>query len=379
MNKKQKSSIILASLASIACAGSLIAGSTYALFTSESKTNIAVTSGKVELISTIDELTAHSYENISSTTYEGTRVDRTDGTFLTGGTYGFADSTLTLDRVVPGDGVDFKIKTTNNSNIATKYRVVIKTESDDGLLEALSIKVNDEQYQDEAWGYTSLAPLQAIDDIAVSIELPTSANNNYQDKTLKFSITLEAIQGNASTTRSYALYSDDKEHVINLHGENSFKRAGYLAFTKDTKVTLNGNGKVVVSPEVGFCQAVWAYEGTVVINGGEYTQNIPSEDSEAYSLIYASKGGIVYINGGTFKAGNEATLPYLINCQDKSGDTVNGTIIISGGKFFNFDPSSTNSKDVASGELQIADGCSVISYEGDGGTWYEVVSSTSGN
>ena len=56
MNKKQKSSIIIASLASIVIAGSLIAGSTYALFTSESKTNIAVTSGKVDVSATIDGL-----------------------------------------------------------------------------------------------------------------------------------------------------------------------------------------------------------------------------------------------------------------------------------------------------------------------------------
>ncbi len=371
MNKKQKSGIILASLASIAVAGSVMAGATYALFTSESKTNIAVSSGKVELVSTIDELTAHSYENISLSTYEGTKVERTDGTFLTGGTYEYneTENALILDNVVPGDGVDFKIKTTNNSNVATKYRVVIKTESDDGLLEALSIKVDGIDYQAEAWGYTSLQPLEAIDDIAVSIELPLSTGNDFQNKTVKLSVTLQAVQGNADTSRSYRLFNDGNSHIVNLHGENKFNMAGYLIYrSADTKVTINGDGKVIVAPKDGCAQAVWADQGTITINGGEYTQDIPSDDTEGYSVVYASGGGTVIINGGSFKAGNLATEKYLLNCQD--GTT--SKIVINGGKFFNFDPSHLPTE-VSSDNITISDGHKVVSTSADGGTWYEVV------
>ena len=60
MNKKTKRGIILTSLASIAFAGSLLAGSTYALFTSESKTDIVVSSGKVDVKATIDTLKTYS-------------------------------------------------------------------------------------------------------------------------------------------------------------------------------------------------------------------------------------------------------------------------------------------------------------------------------
>ena len=44
----KKSAKILSSLTAIAMSASLVVGGTYALFTSESKVNVAVTSGKVK-------------------------------------------------------------------------------------------------------------------------------------------------------------------------------------------------------------------------------------------------------------------------------------------------------------------------------------------
>lgn len=50
-----KKNIILSSVLTILLCVSLIAGSTFALFTSESSVNIAVTAGNVEVVATIDE------------------------------------------------------------------------------------------------------------------------------------------------------------------------------------------------------------------------------------------------------------------------------------------------------------------------------------
>ncbi len=201
MNKKILKAIV-PSCAFLLISASIIIGGTYALFTSESKVNIAVTSGKLELVSKIDNLTAYSHEDISMTDYTGTKVDRTDGTFLTEGTYAYDETNnlLTLDKIVPGDGVNFDIVTTNNSNVAIKYRVVIKTTEDSELATALTIKVDGEDYKEGGSAYSSLAPLAAVPNIAVSIELPCSANNDYQDKTFKFCVTLQAVQGNADTS-----------------------------------------------------------------------------------------------------------------------------------------------------------------------------------
>ena len=57
---KNKKKILLSSVMVIALCLSLIAGSTFALFTSESKVNIAVTSGKVDVKASITDLSVYS-------------------------------------------------------------------------------------------------------------------------------------------------------------------------------------------------------------------------------------------------------------------------------------------------------------------------------
>ena len=55
---KRKNKVLLTSMATIAMSTSLLVGGTYALFTSESEVDIAVTSGKVEVTATAQNLTA---------------------------------------------------------------------------------------------------------------------------------------------------------------------------------------------------------------------------------------------------------------------------------------------------------------------------------
>ena len=67
MKKRTKISLVLSSAAAILLAGSIMAGGTYALFTSESKTNIAVSSGTVKINASIEELKTYSGEANSLT------------------------------------------------------------------------------------------------------------------------------------------------------------------------------------------------------------------------------------------------------------------------------------------------------------------------
>lgn len=108
--------------------------------------------------------------------------------------------------------------------------------------------------------------------------------------------------------------------------------------------------------------AVWAskiiFPANVTIEGGNFTQEKPGNDDH-YDFIYASDGGKIIINGGTFKA---ATPKWTLNCKDGSGST----ITVAGGKFYQFDPSNANA---GSDEIIVADGYKVV----QNGDWYEVV------
>ena len=110
MKKRTKISLVLSSSAAILLAGSIMAGGTYALFTSESKTNIAVSSGKVSVTATVEDLQTYSGKDLTGDveTYKdrifetnSTELGGENGKFAIGGTATYTDGTLTLDKMTP--------------------------------------------------------------------------------------------------------------------------------------------------------------------------------------------------------------------------------------------------------------------------------------
>ena len=131
MNKK----MLLTSLMSIAMLTSITVGATYALFTSESKTDIAVTSGKVRVIANIDETSVKTKQ-----LYD---LDYTDGINNTyEGVVTFNEEGLKLEKFVPGDGIKFNIVIKNESNVTAKYRTIINCSNDNGLFEGLEVSID---------------------------------------------------------------------------------------------------------------------------------------------------------------------------------------------------------------------------------------------
>ena len=235
MNKKQKSSIILASLASIAVAGSLIAGSTYALFTSESKTNIAVTSGTVNVEAVASDLWVYSPTSISTdvgnpiidtTNVASVITEGVSGRFYNGGvaTLNASEGVVTLDKMTPGDKATFKITITNKSNVKTKYRTVIKKidPTDDVLFEALDFNIGGLTPEVATVWQNLKAPETEGGEVVTTynckVELPTTiSGSEYMDKKCTIQILVEAIQGNAYTSddNGTTIASDDIDSSTN--------------------------------------------------------------------------------------------------------------------------------------------------------------------
>ena len=192
-----KKKTILSSLLTIILCLSLIAGSTYALFTSEDQVNIAVNSGKVNVVATILDTEMKTFS---------LGTEQAAGKFANGGTAVFAtneegEKVLTLDKMTPGDKVTFSIQITNNSNVAMKYRVVWAVEG--VLSEVLTATAGGDKIENGKSAWTSW-PVPAAEDgsdkvetIDVIIELPAETGNDYQDKKATIVFTVEATQGNA--------------------------------------------------------------------------------------------------------------------------------------------------------------------------------------
>ena len=109
------------------------------------------------------------------------------------------------------------------------------------------------------------------------------------------------------------------------------------------ELIINGDG-IVKSQDAQYSMAVWAQGGKVTINGGKFYN-----EGEGSDLIYASAGGKVYIYGGEFypnkkQEGVDGTAnPYsALNIKDKDRDT--SSIVVYGGKFYNFNPADNKSE-----------------------------------
>lgn len=408
MKNAKRSVIITAILAIIMCA-SLAAGATFALFTSSSSVNIAVTSGNVEVTASVVDI-QKSYVDEHGETVNG-KLFSGDATFDEGA------HTVTLSNVLPKDTVKFKVEVVNRSNVAIKYRMVMSLVEDNGLFSSLDITLNDKKF----YGYTSgtkyalLEAGQPIAAIPVVISLPKEATCN--GSACKLTYKVEAVQGNASVEdfpevpeNTLAVNTTEDVRVLEkaISGENAvLDKDVVITKAPDTvesrlsikePTTLNLNAMIKTPDDMGnnaknFCALIVDADTTVNanVNGG-----IDTGINGGYG-INVRKGAKLTINGGYYYGGGTAVQvqegeltinggifaveafgePYgynfLLNCVDTAYKNKTAKIIVKGGIFKNFNPADNK----AEGEHTnfVADGYTVVSTKDDDSedTLYEVL------
>lgn len=207
---------LVASCATIALSASLIAGSTFALFTSDSTTNIAVTSGKVNVVASIENVQTFSYKQDGSEQELKSKAPNDNGKyeFIYGtATYDEEENYFAISNVVPGDKITFDVKITNKSTVNVKYSVnvapVVTSEEETGapysekLFNALTKTYTG---YDSVAGWTEWKTTDEVKEktISVSIELPydyddvSNEENSVQGKSCGLAFTVEAVQGNGN-------------------------------------------------------------------------------------------------------------------------------------------------------------------------------------
>lgn len=368
--KSTKRNVIVSALLAITLCMSVLAGATFALFTSTAKVNLSITSAKVKLLNaTIENKKMYSLTEVNPDTLEGTEEDRTAaGTFYLGGTAEFEGNTLTLKKMAPGDRIAFDVKVDNESDIPVKYRVLVKEDGESNLTAALNIFVNNEYYLgDSATGYTALAVGENVT-VPVSVELPISAGNDYAEKTATLIVSVEAVQASVKDTADTPLsFSDGNAHEYTLDKNIRANGVdGVFYVDNGSMLTLNGNATVVAEGgmlgDSEYNMAVWAKGANtkVIINGGTYV-NTAKKGDDHYDLIYASGSATIEIYGGTFV---NITPKWTLNCNDHSGSK----IYVMGGKFYKFNPAEPHVQPEGTEEIIVPDGYEVVK----DGEWYEV-------
>ncbi len=371
--KSMKRNVIVSAFLAIALCLSVVAGATFALFTSSAKVNLSITSAMVKLSDvTIENRQMYSLVDVNPDTLEGTEIDRTEeGAFYLGGTVDYDNGTFTINKMAPGDRITFDIKVANESNIPVKYRAVISDPEGSNLTDVLVITVNNEMYLGKSeTDYADLAVGEAAV-IPVKVELPVSASDDLAGKTVTLTVTVEAIQGSVKPVEKAPLiFTEDGEYELEDMRVNGVD--GVLQ-VNGSQLTINGDGKVVAVGGIyagnggEYSTAVWADKGAkVIINGGTYVNTAKNGDDH-YDLIYADRNSTIEIYGGTFI---NVTPKWTLNCKDYT----NSKIYVMGGRYFRFDPSDVKTTPKAKEgfddptEVIVPEGYEVIK----DGEWYEV-------
>lgn len=236
--KKMKRNVIASSIMAIGLCASIITGATYALFTSHSDVNIVVTSGKVDVVA-----------NVANLSYQST---------LSGGPLAQSsavvnDNSITIDKMVPGDFVDFDLIIKNNSNVKVQYRTIIKKVADNGLWNGLNVTIDGQAYNGvkKITAWEALEPNSADMTVHVKVELPEDKGNEYQNKTCTFSYAVEAVQGNAEVSNPVVVAPENQAEVneaLTGSGDSDI----YLELNEGTytlpavsnkEVIITGNGR----------------------------------------------------------------------------------------------------------------------------------------
>lgn len=344
-----KKKVLLSSILTIALCLCLIAGSTFALFTSQAQIDITVKAAKVEMTANIANLQLYSVKANSN----GSIVDEFGGTyeyvkrndtFANGGTATFENATLTLDRITPGDKVSFDIEGINTSDVSVQYRYVIECVDGQKLMSGLLVTVEGDTFEflgTYTSGWTTLAPGNNMDPASVVFEFPVTAGNEYQDLTTEIKVTVEAVQGNADVAGSNLPIIKFLDNVaVDLH-DRTIANVGVM---NTTSLDLS-NGTLAID-EVGFENYGKATLNNVFIDGGTpgtiaygyaIISNTDSETILNDVTVMSANGGIAAVNGGqlTMNSGyvdvNSANTSgrYLIYVEGEGS-----TATINGGTFY---------------------------------------------
>lgn len=325
---KKKSKVLLTSAASIAMCASMIAGGTYALFSSESEVNITVASAKVDVKATVSDDVTYYVNDVETEKWEYGSVAITDG------------NTVTFSLMTPGDRADFKINVKNNSDIPVKYRTVVafvddaENADDQTFFEGLNVAINGTRIFYNPVNYEQVSAWQELavganpEEVTVSIALPCrgdAIDNLYNGKTTKIVYRVEAVQGNAETENA-----DPNVTVI-------YNAQQLVDFAADVN---NGNtykGKTVkLSNSIDLNGIAWTPIGTNADKANKFQGTF---DGQGYTISNLTvTQGADYHAAGLFGALNGTAKNFTVDnatitslsAGNADGNTDNGNAVVAG-------------------------------------------------
>lgn len=194
-----------------------------------------------------------------------------------------------LERMTPGDKVEFTIDVTNLSNVTVKYRNSFQLDetTSSELFSALKVSFNNETFAGSTVSHwKSLEVSTNPESLNVVIELPSNVKNEYQDKSCTIINTVEAVQGNAAVYDVEVNDEDSLLAALNSSADSTSIKVSeditlsdrYTIKTKDLTIYGDEN-KTISSPDTRFFD-VFGDEQTYMSGGSLHLNNINLSTNE---------------------------------------------------------------------------------------------------
>ncbi len=307
-----KNKVIISSILTIVMCFSLIAGSTFSLFTSEDGVNIAVTSGEVNV-------TANVVDGSLATYSFGVATEEV-GAFENGGTATLTDkATLLVNGLTVGDEATFKILVENKSTVNIQYRV--KWYIDGELANVLVATANGNAITNSTstWTIWEKDSTDKTDEITVSVSFPLGTENasDYAGKSANIAFTVEAVQkngvglvllnGKKQESLTKALENATASDTVALYGEHA-------PFEVDKNITVELNGVTIVAPE-GINAITLTESATIKLVGDSYLKG-----GKNGSAISVAEGEKLTLTGDALTAVGNGGKDYVADAPQYSSD-----------------------------------------------------------
>lgn len=217
-----KTKLLLSSAMVIAVCICLIAGSTFALFTTTTTVNIAVTAGNLDVSANFVQGSIET-KSMTDQAYASSTGDAETGfttvPFDNGGTAKFVEELvgqdkvmfLNIDNMTPGDAVKFKVEVKNEGDVAVQYTVKMAKPADfenlsqdvKDFYEHLEIIISDENGKvfGKDQDFSDIGTAGKTTMFTVEVKFPngdqSGDQNKYQNLITKINFVVEAVQQNA--------------------------------------------------------------------------------------------------------------------------------------------------------------------------------------
>ena len=183
--------------------------------------------------------------------------------------------------------------------------------------------------------FNTLKDIVAKSDPSVTYEITSesfSASKMYKDGTQKLMTDIDKSGSNITfpvTSAGNTIWNMNG-HTLTLGRQNY----GAVLVRGTKELTIKGNGtlqSVVDHP------LIWAAGANCVVNiNGTVRTNFISNNGNS-ECIYC-ESGTINITGGVFMSSGVTSSKYLLNCKDANYQSGTAKIIVTGGKFYGFDP-----------------------------------------